>query len=78
MITYKAETRDYSNWPYWYRAYGVAYSDFKRSAHPLKLKRNEIKQWFKEGKIDATVDKNGFNYRFYREADRTMFLLRWA
>ena len=78
MITYKAETHDYSGWPYWYCAYGGSNSDFKQSAHPLKLKRNEIKQWFKESKIDARVDANGYTYRFYREADRTMFLLRWT
>ena len=76
-MIYKAETHDYSDWPYWYCAYGSGPWDFKQSAHPLKLKRNEIKQWIKESKIDARVDANGYTYRFYREADRTMFLLRW-
>ena len=50
---------------------------YKAETHDYSY-RNEIKQWFKESKIDATVDKNGYTYRFYREADRTMFLLRWA
>ena len=77
-MIYKAETHDYSYRPYWYRAYSSGPQDHNQSAHSLKLKRNEIKQWFKESKIDATVDKNGYTYRFYREADRTMFLLRWA
>ena len=77
-MIYKAETHDYSYRPYWYRAYGSGPRDFKQSAHPLKFKRNDIKQWFKESKIDATVDSNGYTYRFCREADRTMFLLRWA
>jgi hypothetical protein len=75
MITYKAETHDYSYWPYWYRAYGW---NFKYSSHALIVKRNEIKKWIKESKIDAKVDANGYNFRFWREADRTMFLLRWA
>ena len=77
-MIYKAETHAYSYQPYWYRAYGSGPEDWKQSAHPLKIKRNEIKQWIEESKIDATVDKNGYTYRFYREADRTMFLLRWA
>lgn len=75
MITYKAETHDYSDWPYWYRAYGY---NFKNSSHVLIVKRNEIKKWIKESKIDAKVDAHGYNFRFWREADRTMFLLRWA
>ena len=77
-MIYKAETHAHSYWPYWYRAYGSGPWDFKQSEHPLKLKRNQIKQWFKESKIDAKVDANGYTYRFWQEADRTMFLLRWA
>ena len=77
-MIYKAETHDYSGYPYWYRAYGSGPWDFKQSAHPLKFKRYEIKQWIKESKIDATVDSKGYTYRFCREADRTLFLLRWA
>jgi len=77
-MIYKAETHDNSYRPYWYRAYGSGPWDFKLSTHPLKLKRNEIKQWIKESKIDAKVDANGYTYRFHRESDRTMFLLRWS
>lgn len=75
MIVYKSETHDYSNWPYWYRAYG---SDFRNPSHALITKRNEISRWLKQIKIDAKVDSNGYTYRFWREADRTLFLLRWA
>jgi hypothetical protein len=75
MKKYMYEYHEYSYWPHWY----VAYSDFnKTTEHLLKQKKDLMKKWIKENKIDSKIDKKGNCYRFGRQSDLTMFLLRWA
>jgi hypothetical protein len=74
MITYIYKYHEYSWFPHWYTAHS---SSFSNKTHQLIRNKNQIQQWCKNISMDVKIDKKGYNYRFTKQSDLTMFLLRW-